>query len=142
MLVLLSAKSLTALGAVINLQAGHAIFRNLEPETVVQLERSPAGHLWMDLFGQMPVISNSPLSLSDQVKHGMNVGLLSQNSKTHVLVAHRDSCTDSQRTIPSRQTHETDTPDTTTLRRSRVHSEKTVSLKSPFDRKKICHHFF
>ena len=39
------------------------IFRNLEPATVVQLERSPTGHLWMDLFDQMPVISNNPLSL-------------------------------------------------------------------------------
>ena len=48
--VLLSAKSLTALGAVIHFKTGHAIFRNLEPETVVQLERSPTGHLWMDLF--------------------------------------------------------------------------------------------
>ena len=53
---LLSAKSLTALGAVINFETGHAIFRNLEPETVAQLERSPFGHLWMDLFEHMPVV--------------------------------------------------------------------------------------
>ena len=51
-LVQLFAKSLSALGAVINFETGHAVFRNLEPETVVQLERSPAGHLWMDLFEQ------------------------------------------------------------------------------------------
>ena len=62
-LVLLSAESLSALGAVINLETGHAIFRNLEPENVVQLERSPSGRSWMDLFEQMPVISNHPLSL-------------------------------------------------------------------------------
>ena len=53
---LLSAKSLTALGAVINFETGHATFRNLEPETVVQLERSPTGHLWMNLFEQKPVV--------------------------------------------------------------------------------------
>ena len=61
--VLLSVKSLTALGAVINFETGHAIFSNLEPETVVQLERSPTGQLWMDLFEHMPVVSDNPLSL-------------------------------------------------------------------------------
>ena len=44
--VLFSAKSLTALGAVIDFETGHSIFRNLEHETGVQLERSPMGHLW------------------------------------------------------------------------------------------------
>ena len=48
-LVLLSAKSLSALVAVINFETGHAVFHNLEPGTVVQQERSPTGHLWMDL---------------------------------------------------------------------------------------------
>ena len=108
---LLSAKSHTALGAVIHFETDHAIFRNLEPETVVQLERSPTGHLWTDLFEQMPVISNNPLSLLRQVKHGTHVGLMSRNSKRRVLAAHNDSCPDSQRTFPSRQTHEPDTPD-------------------------------
>ena len=84
----------------------------------------------------MPVISNNPLSLLGQVKHGTNVGLMSRHSKAHVLIAHNDSCPDSERTIPSGQTHETDTPDTTTMRRSRVYSEKTASRKSPFDLKK------
>ena len=42
--VLLSAKSPTALGAVINFEMGHAIFRNLEPETVVVLMKR-VGHL-------------------------------------------------------------------------------------------------
>ena len=83
----------------------------------------------MDLFEHMPVISDNPLSLLGQVKHGTSVGLPLRKSKTHVLA-------DSQRTFPSRQTHDTDTPDTTTMRRSRVHSEKTVSLRSPFDLKK------
>ena len=79
--VLLSAKSLTALGAVINFETGQAIFRNLEPETVVQLDRSPTGHLWMDLFERMPVVSKNPLSLLGQVKTRANVGWMSENSK-------------------------------------------------------------
>ena len=61
LLVLLLAKSLNALGAIINLETGHAIFRNLEPETVVQLERGLTGRLWMDLFEQVPVVSDNPL---------------------------------------------------------------------------------
>ena len=59
-----------------------------------------------------------------------------RNSKAPVLVAQNASFSDSQRTSPSRETHETDTPDTTTMRRSRVHSEKTASLKLPLDLKK------
>ena len=43
---------------------------------MVQLERSPTGHLWMDLFEQMPVVSNNPLSLLGHMKSGANVGLL------------------------------------------------------------------
>ena len=124
--VLLSAKSL-------NFETGQAIFRNLELGTVVQLERSPTGQLWMDLFERMPVVSHNPLSSLGQVKPVANVGLMSRNSKAHVLVARNDSCIDSHRTSPSRQTHDTDTSDTTTLRLSRVHSGKTVSLKSQFD---------
>ena len=50
--VSLSAKSLTALGTMIKFETGHAIFRNLEPRTVVQLQRSPTGHLWMNPFEQ------------------------------------------------------------------------------------------
>ena len=130
--VLLSAKSLTALGAIINFEIGHAVFRNLEPENVAQLERRPTGHLWMELFEQLPVVNDNPLSSLGQAKHVANVGLMSRNSQAHVLVAQKDSCTDSQRASPSRQTRESDTPDTTTMRCSRVHSEKTVSLKSPF----------
>ena len=38
---------------------------------------------------------------------------MSRNSKAYVLVARTASCSDSQRTSPSRQTHETDIPDTT-----------------------------
>ena len=88
LLALLSAKSLTALRAVINFETGHAIFRNLEPEAVVQLERSPTGHLWIDLFQHMPVVCDNLLSLLGPVKLGANVGLMSRNSKAHVLVAH------------------------------------------------------
>ena len=98
---LLSAKALTALGAVINFETRHAIFRNLEPETVVQ-ERSPTGHLCMGLFEQMPVVSDHRLSLSSPVKSGANVGFMSRNSKAHVWVAHNNSCTDPQRTSDAR----------------------------------------
>ena len=89
--VLLSAKSPTALGAVINFETGHAIFRSLEPEPVVQLDRRPTGHLWFDLFGQMPVVRHNPLSLSGLAKSGANVGLMSRNSNAHVLVAYNNS---------------------------------------------------
>ena len=129
--VLLSAKSLTALGAVINFEKGQAIFRNLELETVVQLYRSPAGHLWMDLFEQMPVVSENLFSLLGQVKTRANVESTSKNSKAQVLTAHADS----QRTIHARQMHATDTPDTKTMRRPRVQFEKSVSPKPQFDLK-------
>ena len=56
-LVLLFAKSLAALGAVISSVTGYAIFRNLQPEAVVQ-ERSPTGHWWMYLIEPMPVHSS------------------------------------------------------------------------------------
>ena len=93
--VLLSAKSLTAWRAVINFETGYAVFRNLQPEAVVQMERSLMGHLWMDLFEQMPVVSDNPLSLFGPVKSRANVGLMSRNSRAHVLVAHNNSCIDS-----------------------------------------------
>ena len=85
----------------------------------------------MDLFDQVPVVSDNPLSLLGQVKPGANVGLMSKNSKAQVLVAR----TDSEQASPSRQTHETDTPDTTKLRRSIVSSGKSVPLRSTFDLK-------
>ena len=47
----------------------------------------------------------------------------------------RIDCTDSHCTFPSRPTHETDTPDKTTMRRSRVQFWKSVSLKPQFDLK-------
>ena len=65
--VLLSAKSLIALGAVINFEMGHAIFRNLEAETVVQMERSFVGPVDGSVE-QMPVVSDNPLSLLGPVK--------------------------------------------------------------------------
>ena len=65
-------KSLSAQGAGINFETGQAVFRNLEPETVVQLERRWTGHLWMDLFEQMPLISDNPLSLSDNCSKNKN----------------------------------------------------------------------
>ena len=108
--VLLSAKSVTALGAIINLETGHGIFRNRDSETVVQLRRRPTGRLWMDLFEQMPVVSNNPVSLSGHEQPGANVGLMLPNPKAHVLAAHNDTCADSRRTSPSGQTHETDIP--------------------------------
>ena len=56
-LVLLSAKSLAAPRAVVNVEKGYAISPQLEPESLVQLERSPTGHLSMDLFEQKCVIT-------------------------------------------------------------------------------------
>ena len=56
--VLLSAKSLATLGAVVNFETNRTIFRKLEPKTVVQLERSSTGHWWMDLFEQTRVINH------------------------------------------------------------------------------------
>ena len=104
----------------------------MEPETVVQLQRSPTGHLWMDLFEQMPVVSENPLSLLGELQLEAKVGRTPRDSKTQVLVA----CTDSQHTSLSRPTRETDTPDTTTMRRSRVQFEKPVPCESQFDLKK------
>ena len=123
-------------GAVINFETTHAIFGNLEPETVAQLERSPTGLLWMGLFEEMPVVRDDPLSLSGPVKSRADVGLMTRNSKAHVSVDHHNSCTDSQRTSPSRQTHETDLHVTMTMLRSTGNPENTVSLMSPFDLKK------
>ena len=74
----------------------------------------------MDLFEQMPAVSNNRFSLLGHVKYGAGAGCRA----------------DFHRALPSRQTHETDTPDTTTLPRSKVHPKKSVSLKSPFDLKK------
>ena len=133
--VLLSVNSVMALGAVIIFETGHAIFRNPEPENMVQPERSPTGHMWMDLFEQMPVVSDNPLSLLGHVKSGANVGLMLRNSEAHVLIVHNNSCTDSQRTSLSGQTHETGIPDTTTMR-SRGNSADAVPLESPFNLKK------
>ena len=48
----------------INFESEHAILRNLESETVVQLERSLAGFMVMDLFESMPVSL-----VSDKVKN-------------------------------------------------------------------------
>ena len=91
--VLFSAKSLSALGAVINFGTCQAVFRNLEPETVVLLERSPTGHLSMDLFEQMPVVSDNPLSLLGELQLDTKVGRTPRDSKTEVLVARADFST-------------------------------------------------
>ena len=58
----------------------------------------------MDLFEQMPVVSNDPLSLFGHMKSGANVGLTSKTPKAHVLVAHNDSCTGSQHALLDRRT--------------------------------------
>ena len=49
-----------------------SVIWNLKP--CLQVERSPTGNVWMDLFDQMLVISHNPLSLLGQVEHGTNVG--------------------------------------------------------------------
>ena len=62
---------------------------------------------------QMPVVSDNPVSLLGELESDTKVGRMSQELKAQVLIAR----TGSQCTFPSRPTHETDTPDTTTLRR-------------------------
>ena len=85
----------------------YAMYRHLELETVRQLERSPTGHLWMNLFEQMPVVSDNPLVVARCIEAWRKCWLMPQNSKVQVLVAR----TDSQRTFTSRRTHATDTLD-------------------------------
>ena len=111
---------------------------NLEP----WYERSPTGRLWMDLFELMPVVSDNPLSLLGPLKSGANVGWMSRNSNALVLVAHNNSCTDSQRAFPSGPTHETDLHDTTTMQRAKGNSENIASLKSHCRVQEIWHDYF
>ena len=61
--VVVLAKSLPELGAVINFERGPAIIRNLELKNVVKMERKLAGHLWMNLSEQMPVDSDNRMSI-------------------------------------------------------------------------------
>ena len=72
--VLLSATSLTTLGAVIIFETARTIFRKFEPKTVVQLELNPTGHWWMDLLEQMRVIIHDPETLFGQPNRGANGG--------------------------------------------------------------------
>ena len=94
----MSAKSLTALGAVINFETAHSIFRDLEPETVVQLERSPTGHLWLDLFERMPVVSNvTHRQLSDSCPERWRDNDVSDKNQPEVVQRKK---VDSSRTPP------------------------------------------
>ena len=127
--VMLSAKSLSTRRAASNFETGQAVFRNPEPETVVQLERSLAGHMWMDLFEQMPVVSDNPVLLPGESQSDTNAGWMSENSKAQL----RSDGTFSHGTLPFRPTHETDNSDKTTRRRSEVQFEKSVSPKPQFD---------
>ena len=61
--VLISRKSLKALQATVNFANGRAVFGAIDKERVVQLEESPGGHLWMDLFKPMPVVGQTPAAL-------------------------------------------------------------------------------
>ena len=95
-LVLWSAESITALGAVIDFETGHSIFRNLEHETGVQLERSPMGPLWngsvrTNASGQQQSVV---VVRSHEVwsKCWFDVA----NTESSCVVAHNDSGTDSQ----------------------------------------------
>ena len=63
--VLLSSKSLASLGAIVNFATGQAVMQNLNSQKVVQMERSDTGHLWFDLFDEMPTVSNDPYDLID-----------------------------------------------------------------------------
>ena len=110
--VLVSAKSLSERGAVINFETSPAVIRNLEPQTVVQLERSSAGHLWKNWSGQMPVDSDNNMSVLGQLRLKTIVDWTSRKSKPHVLTFRIDS----QHTSLSRSTHESDTSDIVTMR--------------------------
>ena len=87
-LVLLSAKSLAALGAVVNVETSYVISPQLEAESLVQLERSPTGHLSMDLFEQKCVISHDPtslLGLSNRGGQGFLVLSLCEHPRPHEI---------------------------------------------------------
>ena len=47
--ILLSISTLRALGAVIDFDTGQAIFKKVDSDRVIQLERSSSGHLMLDL---------------------------------------------------------------------------------------------
>eukprot|EP00969_Alexandrium_andersonii_P326658 14434262-Alexandrium_andersonii.AAC.1 len=64
--ILISRKSLRALQATVNFANGRAVFGAIDPETVVQLDESPGGHLWMDLFQPMPVVGRAPAALFER----------------------------------------------------------------------------
>ena len=40
--------------------------QNLNGQKVVQMERSDTGHLWFNLFDEMPTVSNDPYDLIDR----------------------------------------------------------------------------
>ena len=63
--ILLSAKALRSLGAIVNFATGQAVMQQLNARKVVQLERSDIDHLWFSLFEEMPTVSTDPYDLID-----------------------------------------------------------------------------
>ena len=51
--ILASIAALRGLGAVVDFEADVAVFRSIDPWQAVELERSPAGHLLLDLVNLM-----------------------------------------------------------------------------------------
>ena len=56
--VLVSIDSMGKMGAIVNFETGAAIFQALDPESTVALYKGPGKHLWIDLFGEHPVIGD------------------------------------------------------------------------------------
>ena len=84
--VLLSAKPLSALRAVINFETGQAAFRNLEPETVCswnQVRRDTCG--WIG--SNNASVSDNTTSVLRELQLETNSDWMSRNSKTQMLVA-------------------------------------------------------
>ena len=124
--VLLSATSLTTLGAVIIFETARTIFRKFEPKTVVQLELNPTGHWWMDLLEQMRVIIHDLETLFGQPNRGANGGSALEDTTEQVLDNHPESlCTSTySRNHPTSailSSSTTDAPDNTTESRILCH---------------------
>ena len=65
--ILFSQQSMGAMGAIVNHTTGRAIFTAVNPNSTVQLDRTPGGQLWLDLLEPMPVVGdkNAIFDMSD-----------------------------------------------------------------------------
>jgi hypothetical protein len=64
--ILVAIESLRALGALIDFKRDLAVWQNVVPDTVCQLERGSTGHLLMDLGGN--IASNQVMKVSDYIE--------------------------------------------------------------------------